>query len=492
MTPAQWIEVLQTMRKDYTKRMMAARLEAALEKRVRTDPEYDSLKGEYDVEKLQAFYKGRPLEVLERLVTFTVTSLRIANKWQEEERKGTPEAERTRGALLRDLISELGPVSVKMGQTMSQRADIVGQEAASALSSLTDDNTPFPDAVAMRTIAEDLKWTGPIAPGICPKGNDPEGKPLFKALGASPIAAASLGQVYQGTTWEGVDVAVKVQRPGLIRQVSLDMYCLRLFLMALRAFWGGGTVDLRPIADEVGGGVFVEMDYMIEANNADEFRRRHAFLGFVTTPKWLPDMSTSRVLTMEFVKGRKVSQLGTEESLSMVQMAVECSVAQLLQTGLVHADPHEGNLIFTDDGQLCYLDFGLVTDVEPRHMEAFANGIVHLLSGDFRSLAVDFQNMDFVPPDFGRMNEETREWEPCTIEDFCVAIEDHMKSTFEDGVTEFGDLVIWLGGLSSKYKFLCPPYLILLCRAFLTLEGIAAKIDSEVCRCGLHTRSRAS
>lgn len=246
-------------------------------------------------------------------------------------------------------------------------------------------------------------------------------------------------------------------------------------------------MDLRPIADAVGEGLFLELDYLGEARNADRFREVHEFLGFVSSPKWLPELSSSQVLTMEWVHGRFLSELPPDQAVLMMQLAVEASVAQLLQTGFVHADPHEGNLIMGDDGLVYFIDFGLMANVDPGVMEAFAGGIVHLLAGNFRELADDFRGMGWVDQ-FEKLNVSSNVWEPCAIEEFCSTLEGALTSgsgvNEETGLVEtarqgFGDLLEVFAKLSSNYKFICPPYAILLGRTFATLEGICAKADPD-------------
>jgi predicted unusual protein kinase regulating ubiquinone biosynthesis (AarF/ABC1/UbiB family) len=358
---------------------------------------FEVLRTVYSRETLTSFFLRRPGSLAKRYAVFAQSWLKIKRQWEAQE--ALPPEERTRGAVLRSELAKLGPVAVKLGQTLSQRPDIIPEDACEELKSLQTSNLPFPNADAWRVIAQESGHRGPIAPGIVPDGcPEPEGKPLFASLSDEPIASASLGQVYKGLTHEGVEVAVKVQRPGAMRQVALDF---AVFLTALdlisRAGWGNG--DLDEIVDTVAAGVFEELDYRNEAKNGADFKRSMAFLGYVDVPRVLHQYSTgARVLVSEWVQGRHLDRLSRGEGLRMTYMAVEAVTASLVVTGLVHADPHEGNVMLADDGRLVFLDFGLMSRVEPDIMEAFASGIQALLNRDYEALVQAFIDRHHPPP----------------------------------------------------------------------------------------------
>ena len=469
------------------------------QKKRRKDP-YDALRGGFDKKKLRAFFNRRPGSVATRLAAVIRVGARVVRLWRREEK--LEPSRRTRGDALRDALGGLGPVFVKIGQTLSQRPDLIGDEAANALKSLQMSNAPFPDDIAWRAIAEDLAHAGPLAPKhasteTCARPND---APLFAAFGDAPVAAASLGQVYQATLWSGERVAVKVQRPNVVRQVALDWTVWSLCLSTLQKAWSS-KANLGDIADEVGEGVFKELDYVNEARNMDEFNRRHDWLGFVRAPKWYPEFTgpegVARVLTTEWIEGKHISDLPPERRLTMAQMAVEACVAQLTYTGFVHADPHEGNILLDErDGSLVFLDFGLVAEVEDHVMEGFARGIQCMIAGDWLGLTYVFRDVGMCPPEAfyrkvvpeleapsaskkkkKKKKRKTVDVE-CSAEEMAGAIEACLTAE-EGGQSRFGALATGLGAMSSRYKFLTPPYIVLLVRTFLTLEGIAAKADPD-------------
>ena len=445
------------------------------------------LRGEFDKAKLESFFKRRPGQVAARLAAVLRVAARLIRLWRRED--SLPPEKRTRSEQLRAALSGLGPVFVKIGQTLSQRPDLIGEEAADALKSLQMQNAPFPDEVAWRTIAEDLQFDGPLAPNHPSQSTceDPDARPLFKDFTDGPIAAASLGQVYKATTWDGVEMAVKVQRPRVMRQVALDWTVWSLCLSALKRAWGS-KANLAEIADEVGVGVFKELDYVNEARNMDEFNAKHKWLGFVRAPEWYPEFTgapgTAKVLATEWIDGKQISELPPEQRLVMAQMAVEACVAQLTYTGFVHADPHEGNLLLDQkDGSLVFLDFGLVSTVEDNIMEGFAKGIQCMIAGDWVGLAYVFRDVGMCPPDnFYRKEivpgEKRKKLVAVSAEEMAAAIDEALSGE-EGGQSRFGALATGLGAMSGTYKFLTPPYIVLLVRTFLTLEGIAAKADPD-------------
>ena len=163
-----------------------------------------------------------------------------------------------------------------------------------------------------------------------------------------------------------------------MRVLAQDYFCFVLVFGIIEAKWRAGGFDngdIASVVDRVATDILYELDYKREAENALAFEASLDFLGFVTTPKPVPQYSTTKVLVTEWVQGAHLSALPAEQGLRMTRMAVEACTASLVLTGFVHADPHEGNIMLEDDGRLVFLDFGLMSSVEPDIMEAFARGI---------------------------------------------------------------------------------------------------------------------
>eukprot|EP00931_Biecheleriopsis_adriatica_P045422 TRINITY_DN26017_c0_g1_i1.p1 TRINITY_DN26017_c0_g1~~TRINITY_DN26017_c0_g1_i1.p1 ORF type:complete len:757 (-),score=170.69 TRINITY_DN26017_c0_g1_i1:40-2310(-) len=446
-----------------------------------TDLTKEITHGRLDAEHLQHYFQARPWELAGRLLQVCRAAWQVYWAWSFEE--GLEVSSRSRGAVLVGALESLGPAFVKVGQTLAQRADIVGEEAAQALQTLQTAARPFEDELAYDIILEDLQHQGPLAPDLCPKGcKDINARPLFASFTAAPIASASLGQVYRAITHEGVEVAVKVQRPGIADQLSKDWVSMS-FCAAIYQYFVPSLNDFRVLIDAAIQGMMLEVDYHNEAHNAEEFARRHAFLGFVTVPRWLPELTgpvgRARVLTTEWIFGRRISQLPPDVGREAVQMAVQACVVQLLLTGFVHADPHEGNLLYTDDGRLAFLDFGLMDNVEPPIMEGFAKGIQGVVAGDWQRVTEAMQAVGFVSTPVQKLvDASTRPpiYKDCDFQEVVEAVAAQMKEE-EGGESRFSAMASGLEKLSWRYLMLTPSYIVLITRTFMTLEGIAEKVD---------------
>ncbi|XP_047082896.1 uncharacterized protein slr1919-like isoform X2 [Lolium rigidum] len=376
------------------------------------------------------------------------------------------------GQLLKDTFIGLGPTFVKVGQSLSTRPDIIGSEISEVLSELHERVPSFPREDAMEIIEGEFQR--PVSQ-------------VFSYISDEPVAAASFGQVYQGRTIDGALVAIKVQRPNLLPSVLRDIYILRLGLSLVRKV-AKRRSNISLYADELGRGFVDELDYNIEAANATKFLETHSRYSFMVVPKIFKQLTRKRVLTMEWVAGENprdllslskgISDNTTELSekqkleakgrlLDLVNKGVDASLVQLLDTGLLHADPHPGNLRYTPDGRVGFLDFGLLCEMERTHKHAMLSSIVHIVNGDWASLVYDLTEMDVVPP---RTN----------LRRVTMDLEDALgEVTFEDGIPDikFSRVLGRIWSIALKYHFRMPPYYTLVLRSLASLEGLAMAGD---------------
>lgn len=444
--------------------------------------------------KINQFFKSNPLELATRVGEVIAQFSSVLAIWKYEDAMDIPLEKRTRAGKLRDVVAKLGPVFVKLAQTLSTRPDIIGEEAADALMTLQQDVKQFDSEVAFQTIREELINRGSLRFIKDIVGGDPETS-LYSEFNEKPIAAASIGQVYEARLHDAqkTKVAVKVQRPGMVRRIALDCTVIRLLLTWLEESGANGSEDLPFIIDEVGAGIFRELDYTLEARNAKAFKRSLKFLPYVKIPRSWDNLTSTRVLTQEFISGRPMKKLNLDEQRKMVRMGVECSSAQLFRTGLVHADPHEGNMLYTDQGQLALIDFGLICEVNNAQQEAMASCILNILNAQWDDLIDNLRIMGMLPDkaqiwkdENGNVADYTSDpgkWYVITDDEFRRAFREAMDGP--DGMEKkqrnnFTELVVDLTKISTQYRFNLPPYMVFVIRSLTTLDFCAVRTGANM------------
>ncbi len=415
----------------------------------------------YDPAAITRIYAGHPQRLIRRLwqtlVPIGLYLLGVGFDWFTGLLKNTDRA-RARAQEAADLIASLGPAFIKAGQALSTRPDIVPPLLLEELAQLQDQLPGFDSALAMACIEEDLG-----APVL----------EIYEQLDAEPISAASLGQVHKGVLKGGQAVAVKVQRPGLREQITLDLYIVRNIAAWLNQNVGLIRSDLVALIDELGKRVFEEMDYCNEAANAERFAALHAPNRRIAVPRIYHQASSRRVLTMEWIEGVKLTNLEAVRGIGvdpddMVTVGVNCSLQQLLEHGFFHADPHPGNLLALADGRLAYLDFGMMSEVSRESRTGLIQAVVHLVNRSFGKLSKDFVSLGFLAEDVN-------------LEPIVPAFEKVFGQAIEQGVSkmDFKAVTDDLSGVMYRFPFRVPPYYALIIRSLVTLEGIALSVDSD-------------
>eukprot|EP00962_Isochrysis_galbana_P012878 scaffold3654_cov115-Isochrysis_galbana.AAC.3 len=332
--------------------------------------------GKYDSEAARQYFAWRPVEVVARTVELAIRSGGFAMALLSDWLAG-PETLRVNGdarALeLARVLTMLGPTFIKAGQSASIRTDLLPPAYIRGLTSLQDQVPPFSSDEARRMVEEAL-------------GQGPEARALLASLSPTPIAAASLGQVYKGTDGSGRPVAVKVQRPRMSRQIALDMLLIRDVLAPLASLLGLPG-DLQGTADAWGTGFVDELDYTAEARNSAYFNAnvaKGALNGSVFAPAVVPELSSRQVLTTEWVDGQRLDRTDAQEDVPrLCSLAMSTYLEMMLSDGVLHCDPHPGNLLRTADGRLCILDWGLVTSIEPELQLTLIEHVAHLTAEDY-------------------------------------------------------------------------------------------------------------
>ena len=266
-------------------------------------------------------------------------------------------------------LEAMGPTYVKLGQLLSTRAELLPPAYLDALSRLQDRVEPFSFAEVERIIEGELGIRISTA---------------FAELEATPMAAASLGQVHRAVLRDGRRVAVKVQRPGIRERMSEDFEVLTGFAELLdRRTDVGRRYGFAPMVDEFQKSLARELDYRSEANNLVTLGANLAEFDRLVVPQPIDDFTTSRVLTMQYVPGRKITDLGPLARLELdgtqlLDQLFRAYLKQILADGFFHADPHPGNVLVTDDGRLALIDLGMVAHLRPDMREQLLRLLVSL------------------------------------------------------------------------------------------------------------------
>ena len=418
-------------------------------------PTSEAFKPVYDAGYISEYYSARPITAVTRLARvaapFGVWLMRVRyfdKIW------ANPPTEK-RADQLRELLCWAGPTYLKIGQAIGNRPDIVGLVYSSALQTLVDDVGTFDSDLAQAIVCEQL--------GI---ENVSE---VFSEFGEEAVASASLGQVHKARLRKsGEWVAVKVQRPLLRNTAPLDVYVLRRL-----ADYAKKTFTLRSnlvgIVDEFASRLWEELDYEQEANNMDRFRELYADDN-IYIPRVYREYTTERVLTMEWIDGDKPPWMPREDARRLINIGVQCSLRQLLEYGLLHADPHVGNLLRKrDTNQLVYLDFGMCITLPKETRNTLIAAVVRLINRDYGRLAEDFVKLGFLPDGI-----DTKPIVPLLQKAFGDASDNDSVAGLS-----FGKLAENLTELAIKTPVRIPVFFTLIIRSLTILEGIALQTDSE-------------
>lgn len=361
--------------------------------------------------------------------------------------------------LRRNLIM-LGPTFIKMGQSLGTRGDLLPLPYIKELSLLQDQVPPFPTSEAFSRIEAEL------------------GRPVmeaYKEMDSEPIASASLGQVYRARLAGGQEVAVKVQRPHLKQIVSLDIAVLyRLVKLTNRIFpSSNANADWEGMLREFHTTIFEEMDYTKEGRNADRFRYHFRTWPVIKVPKIHWSHTTAAVITMDFMRGTKVTDLeGLRarriSAVKVNRLLVKAYLKQLLEDGFFHADPHPGNLLVLDTGHLAFFDFGMVGRISPKLQSQMIDAFFHVIGRDVHGLGQDIIDLDFLKPGVS----------PETIRPVVESLFTHYLN-LKLGEVNFKELTYNLAEVMYEYPFRLPANFTYIMRALMTLEGIGIVTDPE-------------
>jgi len=426
----------------------------------------------YDAIAIARYYRFRPWLTLWRALNVAVAFLSFSLGLKLDEWQNRTEVNRLKRAeQLRDTLIRLGPTFIKVGQALSTRPDLIRKDFLAELTKLQDQLPPFSTELAFRIIEQELGRSV---------------KEAYSQISPHPVAAASLGQVYQANLYSGEEVAVKVQRPNLLPTLTLDLYLMR-WAASWIAPWLPLNLghDLTLIVDEFGIKLFEEVDYLNEGRNAEKFATNFRNNPKVKVPAIYWRYSSRRVLTLEWIHGYKLTDTDRirEAGLAsddLIEIGVTSGLQQLLEHGFFHADPHPGNLFAmapqcdingiqpgeSVEARMAYIDFGMMDQLDASAKETLVDAVVHLVNKDYEDLAKDFVNLGFLTPDVD-------------IQPIVPALEAVFSQAFGESVRDFnfGTITDSFSELMYEYPFRVPAKFALIIRSLVTQEGLALTIN---------------
>ena len=364
------------------------------------------------------------------------------------------------GERIRQVIEELGPTYVKIGQIASTRADIISEEILQELEKLQDNVPSFSFAEVARIIEQEL-------------GSSIEA--IFLTFDEKAIAAASIGQVHRAQLRTGERVAVKVQRPDIKAMIETDLeILLDLATLAEHRMPRMERLQLREVVEEFSKSLRNELDYTIEARNAEKIAKQFIDNRTVHIPTIYWDYSTRTVLTMEFVEGIKLNDFESIEKMGfdrkvMSERLVRALFHQVLIEGFFHADPHPGNIFFLRDGTISLIDFGMVGRLTKDMKHNFASMVIAMMRQNTEGMIQAVLRIGIVPEEVNlpRLTDEV----------------DQLREKYLDvpmSRISLGEAISDLFKVAFRHHIRIPSDFTLLAKCLLILEGIVEKLDPEL------------
>jgi ubiquinone biosynthesis protein len=361
--------------------------------------------------------------------------------------------------LARDL-EDLGPTFIKLGQLLSTRSDLLPPPFIEALSRLQDRVEPFSFAEVEQIVSTEL--------GV-------RMSKAFLEFDSQPVAAASLGQVHRALLRDGRAVAVKVQRPGIQQVILQDLESFEELVGFLdRHTDMGRKLAMRGILEEFRKTLLRELDYRREALNLTTLGANLKDYPRLVVPQPVDDYTTSRVLTMDYVRGAKITDLSPLARIDLAgrELAEDLCKAyldQILVDGFFHADPHPGNLLVTEDGRLALLDLGMVARIDPRMREQLLKLLLAITDGRGHEAAQITMHIGTPLDDFDE-DRYRRE-----VADLVGSYQDTASEQIQ-----VGRILLGLSRQAAENGVRPAPELTMLGRALLCLDESARALDPQL------------
>lgn len=363
----------------------------------------------------------------------------------------------TLGERIRLVLEDLGPTFIKIGQLASTRSDLLPDSIIQELVKLQDNVPPFSAETARNILEQEL---------------DEHLDAVFSYFEKTPLAAASIGQVHRAVLHNGQQVAVKIQRPGILRTMTRDLEIIRdLCVLAEKRLDWAKQYGLTQMVAEFSRSLLAELDYTQEGRSAERIAAQAPGTAQVYIPAIYWDYSSSRVLTMEYVQGITLNR--REELLKqgiklkkVAEQLVDIMLNQIFIHGYFHADPHPGNVMLLEGGKLALIDFGMVGRLSEDMRDSLSSLIIALMRRSTDAMVRAILRLGVLPGDVDQS---------ALHDDMDRLREAYYDIPFQQ--VSIGQALNDLFGIARKHRLMIPPDLTMLGKTMLTLEGVVADLD---------------
>ncbi|MBW2040213.1 MAG: AarF/ABC1/UbiB kinase family protein [Deltaproteobacteria bacterium] len=365
----------------------------------------------------------------------------------------------TRAERVRKALEELGPTFVKLGQILSTRPDLIPLEYIQELSKLQDQVPPFPYDDVIEIMKSET-------------GKFPE--EIFQRFENTPLAAASIGQVHKAQLKDTEEVVIKVQRPGIRRIIEVDLeIMLHLATLMERHLEELGVLRPTRIVEEFARSLEKEINYTTEASHIERFARQFIDDETIYVPKVFREITTERILTMEYIDGIKASEVDClrQEGYDLQEIArrgANLIMKQIFVHGFFHADPHPGNIFILPNNAICYLDFGMMGRISRQEREDFTDLVMQVVRRDEKKVVDSMLKLTYYDEEPDRSKLER---------DLAECIDQHLYRSLKE--LEVGRLLQQLLDIVTRHRLCLKPNLFLMMKAFSTAEGLGRMLDPD-------------
>ncbi|HSQ90358.1 ABC1 kinase family protein [Romboutsia sp.] len=373
----------------------------------------------------------------------------ITNPSQEIKNMSTAEK-------IRRAIEELGPTYIKLGQILSTRKDLLDQDIIDELSNLRDNVEEFDTNIAKSIFKNEI-------------GLDID--KVFNNFNNKPIAAASIGQVYEARLESGEEVIVKIQRPNIEETIKSDLEILKSMAIGLKDLNKDIDIDLIQIVEEFKTQLIRELDYNFEAINAIKFKKIFKDSNEVYIPQVYGEYTTKKVLVMEKIIGvklsdvKKIRELGWDTKV-ISEIGVRSLFKQIFEHGFFHADPHPGNIFVLGKNTISYVDFGMIGIVDKKSLSLLNEVVIAVIEKNVDKLIYILIEMDAVNTEIDISGLR---------QDLLYLIHYYYDVPIEK--INIGDIMNEVFRFFRKYKVSIPSQLSTLAKTIITLEGTGRELN---------------